>query len=145
MVMPPLRETCPRTAFEVPTAACLFYCWLVSLVVLSGLNYSCWFVPGVCLPRGLDSSCWFMCGDCLEGWSAAAESYLVFATGLNCCLRRWAHPQRTAAEHFHFPHILITFLSHYLCQWARGQVEPLLNVGCKTFMSTVSTRLILPK
>ena len=54
VVMLPLRETHPRTAREVPVAA---LGRLVSLVVSSGLNYSCWFVPGVCLPRGPVGSC----------------------------------------------------------------------------------------
>ena len=56
---------------------------------------------------------------CLEDWSAAAEPYLVFATGLNCCPGRWAHSQRTIAEQVHFPHSLITSLFHNFC-WMVG-------------------------
>ena len=33
---------------------------LSSLVVSVGLNYNCWFVPGVCLLKRLDCSCWFV-------------------------------------------------------------------------------------
>jgi hypothetical protein len=35
---------------------------LVSLVVSSGLNYSFWFLCGVCFPRGLVCSCGFIIG-----------------------------------------------------------------------------------
>jgi hypothetical protein len=31
---------------------------------------------------------------CLEEWSEAAESYLVFATGLNCCPRKLSSPPK---------------------------------------------------
>lgn len=92
----PLRETCQIIACVVPRVVCHF-CglasgWLLSLVVSSGLNYSCCFIPGVCLPR--------------EDCSVAAEE-------------ERAHPQRTIAEQGHFPHILITFLFSYLC-WMVG-------------------------
>jgi hypothetical protein len=72
---------------------------LESLVVSSGLNYSC-----------LVSACWenwtvaagsCLVSACLEDWSTAAESYLVFAMGLNCCPRSSSLPQRTIAEHSH--------------------------------------------
>ena len=33
---------------------------------------------------GLKCPCWFVCGDFQEDWTAAADSYLVFATGLDC-------------------------------------------------------------
>ena len=68
---------------------------------------------------GLVSACW-------EDWSAAAESYLVFAMGLNCCPRRLSSPQRTIAEQVHFPYTLILLDS-----------GPLLKVGCKKCMPTV--------
>jgi hypothetical protein len=32
-----------------------------------------------------------------------AESYLVFAMGLNCCQEDQARPQRTVAKQVHFP------------------------------------------
>ena len=40
---------------------------LLSLLVSSGLNYSCWF----------------MCGVCRVDWTAAAELYLVFTNRLD--------------------------------------------------------------
>jgi len=65
----PLAETHPRMSHEVPLAACDF-CdlalgQLVSLVVSSGLNYSCWFMASVSLLKGLGCSCWFVPGVCL--------------------------------------------------------------------------------
>jgi hypothetical protein len=72
---------------------------------------------------------------CLEDWLAAAELYLVFATGLK---EDRAHPQRTVAEQVHFPHILTTFLFHYLC-WVveerRGLILIRLNpYFCSTLL-----------
>ena len=32
--------------------------------MLKGLDCSCWFMPGVCLPRGLVCSCWVIFGVC---------------------------------------------------------------------------------
>jgi hypothetical protein len=71
-----LRETLPRTAPEVPAAAGHFHHLalgqLASLVVSSGLHYSCWV-----------SACWkdwtvaaglCLVSACLKDWSAAAES-----------------------------------------------------------------------
>jgi|UPI0000F4EE64 hypothetical protein len=53
--MPPLRETRQRTVREVPELACCFCCLasgqLVNLSVSSELNYSSWFVPGICLQK----------------------------------------------------------------------------------------------
>jgi hypothetical protein len=99
--MLPLRETHPRTASEVSAAAFLFSGLasdqLASLVVSSGLNYSCWFVPGVCLPRGLDSGCQFLCCICLHRGLVCScwdHTYLVFAMGLQCWERRSSLPPR---------------------------------------------------
>jgi hypothetical protein len=111
VITPPLREeTGPRSAPEVPAAACSF-CGLTSgrlasLAVSSGLNYSC-----------LLSACWkdwtaavasCLVSTCLESYTA--ESYLMFAMGPNCCPRRSNSPQRTIAKQVYFPHILITFI-----------------------------------
>lgn len=49
VIMPPLRETCPRTAREVTGAACHFSSLasgqLARMVVSSGLNYNCSCLP----------------------------------------------------------------------------------------------------
>ena len=49
VIMPPLRETCPRTAREVTGAACSFSSLasgqLARMVVSSGLNYNCSCLP----------------------------------------------------------------------------------------------------
>jgi hypothetical protein len=42
------KKPLPRTASEVPAEACHF------IGISSGLNYSCWFMCGVCMPRSLD-------------------------------------------------------------------------------------------
>ena len=97
----PVRETHPRSAQEVPG----------SFIRIEPQ------LPSVCLLNGLDCSC--LVSTCLEGWSAAAKLYLVFATGLNYCQRRSTRPQRTIAEQDRFPHILTTFLFYYLC-WVVG-------------------------
>jgi hypothetical protein len=61
----------------------------------SRLNFSCWFILGFCLWKGLDYSCWlYVVSACLEDWSAAAESYLVFVMGLNCCQGRLSLPPK---------------------------------------------------
>jgi hypothetical protein len=56
-----IERNLPKNCCEVPVVGCHFSGlasgWLASLAVSSGLNYSCWFVPGVCLPRGLVCSC----------------------------------------------------------------------------------------
>lgn len=57
--------------------------WLVTLEVSSGVNRPCCFTFGVC---PVD---WFATvGSCVvsadRDWTAAADLYLVFATGLNC-------------------------------------------------------------
>ena len=98
---------------------------LASLRVPSALDSGCRVVCAICLPSGLDSSCWFMLSSCvliacLEVWSGADKSYLVFATGLNCCQKKFELiAQRTSAEQVHFPQILITFLFHCL-RWVVG-------------------------
>jgi hypothetical protein len=80
VVMLPFRKTHPRTAHEVPTAACHFHGLvsgpLASLVVFPGLNYSS------------------LVSACLEDWSAAAQLYLVFVTGLNRQERRSSLPSK---------------------------------------------------
>jgi hypothetical protein len=46
------------------------------------------------VPFGLNGPCWFMSGICQEDWTAAADSYLVFATDLNCSYHDnedWTH------------------------------------------------------
>ena len=85
-----LRETRQTTAYKIPVAACSFWGltsgWLMSLVV---------FLPGVGLLKGLDCSCWFLFGVCLlRGLVYTAESYLVFARGLNCWERRSSLPSK---------------------------------------------------
>ena len=63
VVEPNIERNSPKENLtrEVPVAACRFCSlplgWVASLVYSSGLNYSCWFLPGVCLPRGLVCSC----------------------------------------------------------------------------------------
>lgn len=148
MVTLPLRELLPRTAHEIPVDACCFLCIISgcwqALWVSSGLNYSCWFMPGVHLQKGLDCSCWFVCGICLprymcgvcllEDSSTGAELFLVFATGLNCWERKIKPtPKGLLLNRSTSPHILITFIFQDLC-WgggARGEVESLLKVDCK--------------
>lgn len=69
---------------------------------------------------------------CLEGWSSAAEPYLVFATGLNWAQEDQAGLKRNIAEQAYFPHILMTCLLYTSAEWwARKEAEPLLKVGCK--------------
>ena len=65
-----------------------------SLAVSSGLNYSC------------------LVSACLEDWSAAAQLYLVFVTGLNRQERRSSLPSKNYCWTGPLPHILISFLSH---------------------------------
>ena len=63
---------------------------------------SCGFLPlpwsrVVGEPFSLNCPCWFMCGDCKEDWATAADSCVVFATGLNCWYpdnEDWIGPQR---------------------------------------------------
>ena len=50
---------------------------------------------------GLTCSCWFVCGVCREDWTATADLYLVFATGLNCWYpdnKNWICSQRTISK-----------------------------------------------
>jgi hypothetical protein len=54
---------------------------LVSLVVLSGLTYPCWFVCGVCWVDWIETA--GSCVICRVDWSAAADLVLVFASGLD--------------------------------------------------------------
>jgi hypothetical protein len=74
VVTPSLRETCLRTASEAPVATCCF-CGLTTGWLV--------FVPGVVCLMKKD---WTVVASlrvvsaCLENFSAAAESYLVFAT-----------------------------------------------------------------
>jgi hypothetical protein len=58
-----------------------------------------------------------VCSVCPENWTAAADSYLVFATGLNCWYldnEDWTLRQRTISKQVYLPRVLITFLFHYL-------------------------------
>lgn len=86
---------------------------VANLAVSSELNYSCWFICAVCLPRGLTCSCWFVFGVCY---------------GTELLTRLSSPPQRTTAKQVHPPHILITLLFHYLW-WVVGKrtVERLLK------------------
>ena len=92
VVMPPLRETHPGTAHEVLAVVCRFWdCTsgqLVSLVLVGTWNRPAerteLYVAA--------SSC--VVSTCLEDWSAAAESYLVFAGGWNYCQGRWSSPPK---------------------------------------------------
>ena len=112
MESPPLRETGQRTSGEVPVAACQFHSLasgpLVSLAASLGLNYS---------------SCSFVASVWPEDRTAAAKLGLVFAMGLNCWQRRLSLPppkKKPIAKQVYLPHILITFLHHYLC-WVVGK------------------------
>jgi hypothetical protein len=139
--MMPLRDSCPRTACEVPAAAwCLCSLtlgWLVSMEISSGLNYSCWFMPGVCLLWGLDCNCPFMPGVC-PPTGMICSCWILFdaCCGTTAEKEDQACPQRTTAEQVYFSHILVTFLLSLL-GGGLEEVEPLLNIGCKIFMPTV--------
>ena len=103
LVVTTLEETCQRMSGEVPAALApsAASSQLESLGVSSGLNCSCWSV----------------CSVCPENWTAAADSYLVFATGLNCWYldnEDWTLRQRTISKQVYLPRVLITFLFHYL-------------------------------
>jgi hypothetical protein len=74
--------------------------WWDQLVDSLGMNYSCWFMCGVCLLRELDWSCWFIFGVCYR--TRLLTKKIKITT------------QRTIVKQVHFPHILITFLLHYL-------------------------------
>lgn len=56
------------------------------------------------------------------GLHAAAGSYVVFATALNCWYpdKDWTCLQRTNSKQVYFPRVLITFLFHYLW-WMVGK------------------------
>jgi hypothetical protein len=54
---------------------------LVRLVVSSGLNYSCWFMPGFCQEDWTAAAGSCVVSACQEDWTAAADSYSVFAMG----------------------------------------------------------------
>jgi hypothetical protein len=65
-------------------------------------------------------------------WTAAADSYFVFATGLNCTYpghKDWTYPQRTISKQDESC-VLITFLFYYLwweVGWRGGWM--LIKVG----------------
>jgi hypothetical protein len=100
-----------RTAHEVPVAAGFsFFEIELQLLVpvwclpVRGLHCHCWFLCAACLPRGLLCSCWFISGVCyrtelLPEIKLASKELLL--------------------KQVHFPHILITFLFHYLW-WVVG-------------------------
>jgi hypothetical protein len=50
--------------FQLPTSVASLQAVLQDLMFSSGMNYTCWFMRGICLLRGLDYS-WFLCGVCL--------------------------------------------------------------------------------
>jgi len=94
-------------------------------------------LPGVCLLKGLDCSCWFMSGVCLpRGPVCSCWSCLVFATGLNCCLRRsslppksysWTDPLPPYPNKFSLPLLLLggwTLIKSRL-QWAGEMAQQL--------------------
>lgn len=68
----PLREALPRTDHEVPVTVWSFCSHtsgqLVSLIVRSQLNTSCWFMPSVCLLKKMVCRCQFVCVVCLTSW-----------------------------------------------------------------------------
>ena len=90
--LPTLRETRPRTAHEFPAA-------VATSAALPQANWQAWWFL-----QDWSKASWYQLAfsrkdwtvaagsclesACLENWSAAAESYLVFATGLNCFPRR---------------------------------------------------------
>jgi hypothetical protein len=104
---------------------CLWWCHRENLVRELLLRFLRPFVASTALSQlvslavssGLNCSCWFMYGDCQVDWTAAADLYLVFATGLNCWYpdnENWTHPPRTISKQIHFPCVVITFLFYYL-------------------------------
>ena len=60
-------------------------------------------VPVWYLPGGLNFSCWFLCGVCPVAWTAAAGLYLVFTSRLHWEQLRLESPQRTISKQVHFP------------------------------------------
>ena len=96
------------------------------------LTLHCWALLAVTLERNSPKN--FLGGFCgfllllqpQAGWralqflwdqTAAADSYLVFATGLNCWYpdnEDWTLRQRTISKQVYLPRVLITFLFHYL-------------------------------
>lgn len=55
----------------------------------------------------------YMVSVCGEDWTAAASSYLVFVTA-DPDNEDWTLTQGTISKQVYFPHVLITFLFHYL-------------------------------
>jgi hypothetical protein len=69
------------------------------------------------LSSGLNCPYWFVCGDCQVDWTAAAGSYVVFATGLNydiLTMKIRLNLKELFLNRSTSPHTLITFLFHYL-------------------------------
>ena len=57
-----------------------------------------------CLLFKLDCGYWFVFGVCCLGWTAAADSCLVFGTGLSISWQLWLElPQRTNSKQVHTP------------------------------------------
>jgi hypothetical protein len=138
LVTPSLRETRPRIAHEVPVSACRF-CSLVSgqlesLAVSLGLKYSCCFVPGICLPRGLNSSCQFLCGICLPRGLVYSCRVLFGVCNGTELLRKKIEltSKKLSLNRSTSPMSWWLFSSTTSAEWwARGDVEPLLQVSCK--------------
>ena len=106
--LPFLSSTCGNAATEkktqwrmadVPVAACCFHGlasgWLVSPVVSSGLNYSCWFLCGICLLRELDCS-WFVFGVC---YGTELLTKKIELAPKNCCWTGLTHPNLNSFSH----------------------------------------------
>jgi hypothetical protein len=58
-----------------------------------------------------------MVSACQEDWIATADSYVVFAMGLDCWYpdnKDWTCPQGNISKQVYFPSVLITLLFHYL-------------------------------
>ena len=128
VVMLPLRETCQELLMKFlrqlaasvasPHADCWVWWFLQDWTTAAGLCLVfAWCLPAKRTGRSVAASSHIVSAY-LKDWSAASESYLVFAIGLECFQRR-AYPQGTIAVQVHFPCILITFLIHNFC-WVVG-------------------------
>lgn len=96
-----------------------------SLTVLSGLNDSCRFMPGVGLPKGLVCSCQLVCAVC-RCWvvfGVCYETELLPKRSKNYC---WTGSLPSYPNNFSLPLLLLG---------GGLEFEPLLKVGCEKFRS----------
>jgi hypothetical protein len=90
---------------------------LVSLAVLSILNYSCWSEPNVCWLKGLECHCWFMLGVCLP-WRLVCSCWVIFGV----CYGTELLAKKSSSPPDHLSHILMAFLFYYLW-WVLGKMR----------------------